>query len=322
MTTGPTAESLLRPLAQHVPRREGDALVFTTPDREVRVEGDPRLASEILARCDGLSTAEEIANGFGEEEAEDVLELIDLLAESEVVVDCTQAYRLFHRQSGIRSGFFRELGDAELDDLMGQSFAPGGLAERREPLRPEPVPVLDLTRRRSSAWPGEAHAVSYPELSTVLSAMYRLGSDERPVPSAGGLYPLVLHAVIREPLPPLELGLWWYDPWAQDLRLVREGRIDLESLLTPHPTTDRLIAAGRPVVTISADLERAAHKYSNRGYRYALMEAGAAMQNAYLAAAELDLPVRAVGGFDDEGLQELLALPDRVTPQLAVLLGR
>jgi nitroreductase len=45
------------------------------------------------------------------------------------------------------------------------------------------------------------------------------------------------------------------------------------------------------------------------------------MQNAYLAAAELDLPVRAVGGFDDEGLHELLDLPERVRPLLALLIG-
>jgi SagB-type dehydrogenase family enzyme len=296
-------------------------LVFTTPDREVRVEGDPRLVSELLSRCDGLRTANEIAREFGDEVADDALELIETLAEHEVVVDCTRAYRLFHRHSALRSGFFRDISDAELETLMGQSFEPRDLPDHRRALQRDSAHVLDLTWRRRSAWAGKDRPVSYRELSNVLIAMYRLGSEERPVPSAGALYPLVLHAVIREPLPPLDPGLWWYDPRGLELRLLRHGRIDLESLLAPHPTTDPLVAAGRPVLTISADLERAARKYSNRGYRYALVETGAAMQNAYLAAAELDLPVRAVGGFDDEGVQELLELPERVQPLLAVLLG-
>jgi len=322
ITIGMPAASELRPLAQHVPRPDGDdALVFITPEREVRVEGDPRLAAEVLSRCDGLRTAEEIARGFGDGLADDVLELIEILADNEVVVDCTQAYRQFHRHSALRSGFFREIDDADLDALMRQTFEPSGLLERRERLQPRLGPVLDLTRRRSSAWSGRERPVSYPELSTVLSAMYRLGDEIRPVPSAGAIYPLVLHVAIREPLPPLEPGLWWYDPRARELRLLDEGHIQVEPPLIPHPTTDPLIAAGRPVVIISADLERAARKYSNRGYRYALMEAGATMQNAYLAAAELDLPVRAVGGFDDEGLHELLDLPERVRPLLALLIG-
>jgi SagB-type dehydrogenase family enzyme len=321
MATG-TPVSQLRPLAQHVPRPDGDdALVFVTPDREVRVEGDPRLVGEILSRCDGLRTAEEIAEGFGGGVADDVLELIETLAQQEVVVDCTQAYRLFHRHSAVRSGLFRDIEEADLQALMRESFEPRGLLERREALQPNAGPLLDLTTRRSSAWPGERRAISYPELSTVLTAMYRLGKGERPVPSAGSLYPLAIHIVIREPVPPLDAGLWWYDPRAEALRLLRDAVIELEGLMIPQPTTDPLVAAGQPVVLVSADLQRAASKYSNRGYRYALMEVGAAMQNAYLAAAELGLPIRAVGGFDDDAAHELLDLPVDVAPLLALLLG-
>jgi SagB-type dehydrogenase family enzyme len=84
---------------------------------------------------------------------------------------------------------------------------------------------------------------------------------------------------------------------------------------------DELLAPGRPLLFVSADLERPSRKYSNRGYRYALMEAGAAMQNAYLAAAELGLPIRAIGGFHDDRAHEYLDLPEQVRPLLALLLG-
>jgi nitroreductase len=51
------------------------------------------------------------------------------------------------------------------------------------------------------------------------------------------------------------------------------------------------------------------------------MEAGAAMQNAYLAAAELAVPIRAVGGFDDPAVHDALDLPSDVRPLLALVLG-
>jgi SagB-type dehydrogenase family enzyme len=311
----------LRPLAQLVPHADGDALVFTTPDREVRVEGDPRLVGEVLSRCDGLRTADESAQGFGDGLADEVARLLQTLAEHEVVVDSTQAYRLFHDRSTVRSGLFREIGETELETLTRQSFEPRGLLERRERLQPSTGALLDLTTRRSSARPGEQRAISYPELSTVLTAMYRLREEGRPVPSAGSLYPLAIHTVIREPVFPLDPGLWWYDPCAEALRLLHDAVIDLEDLMISQPTTDPLVAAGQPVVLVSADLQRAASKYSNRGYRYALMEVGAAMQNAYLAAAELGLPIRAIGGFHDDAAHELLDLPVDVAPLLALLLG-
>jgi hypothetical protein len=51
------------------------------------------------------------------------------------------------------------------------------------------------------------------------------------------------------------------------------------------------------------------------------MEIGAAMQSAYLAATELELPLRAIGGVIEDPLHEFLELPPDCDPLLAVLLG-
>lgn len=248
-------------------------------------------------------------------------ELLAILLQHEVVVDCTQAYRLLHRQSSSNSGLFRTLDAQQLDVLMRERFVPESPRERREPLRPVTGPLLELAARRSSAFPGLEREVSYPELSAVLSAAYGTPPRSRPVPSAGGLYPLVVHALVREPVDPLEPGLWWYDPAGAELDLLRAGPIDVRPLFIPESTTGDLMSRGRPLLFVSADLERPARKYSNCGYRYALMEVGAAMQNAYLVAAELDLPIRAVGGFHDDRVHEHLDLPERIRPLLVLLLG-
>jgi nitroreductase len=74
-------------------------------------------------------------------------------------------------------------------------------------------------------------------------------------------------------------------------------------------------------VIISADLGRAARKYGPRAYRLALIECGAAMQNAYLVAAGMGVPIRAMLGIVDPPAADLLELPEGVVPLLAVFLG-
>jgi ribosomal protein S12 methylthiotransferase accessory factor len=73
------------------------------------------------------------------------------------------------------------------------------------------------------------------------------------------------------------------------------------------------------VVFIAADLQRPAAKYANRGYRFALMEAGHVAQNAHLYCAETkDLGMVEFGGFQDKLTSELLGLN---YPKQAVLLA-
>jgi SagB-type dehydrogenase family enzyme len=164
--------------------------------------------------------------------------------------------------------------------------------------------------------------VSAEELGAVLQAAYGLGRADRPtVPSAGGLHPLVLHVILREPLPAIRPGVWWYDWRHSRLRLVAPEAPEADELFLAHPVSDAILRRRQPVIFLSADMGRVERKYANRGYRFALMETGAAMQNAYLAAAELGLPIRAIGGFRDIATQRALGVSDVTLPFLALLLG-
>ena len=74
---------------------------------------------------------------------------------------------------------------------------------------------------------------------------------------------------------------------------------------------------------ITCDFLRTTQKYSNRGYRYALLEAGHAAQNAYLWCAEQGIGVVEIGGFNDKALSDLLSLsyPNQA-PLTTLLIGR
>jgi SagB-type dehydrogenase family enzyme len=96
---------------------------------------------------------------------------------------------------------------------------------------------------------------------------------------------------------------------------------EVDELFVAEPGCAALLARRQPILFLSADLERPSRKYGARAYRYALMEAGAAMQTAYLTATELGVPIRAIGGIDDGAVHRFLQLPDTAVPLLAILIG-
>ncbi len=313
------APRAVRPLVAQVPRRAGDEIVLAAPgERELRLGGDLDWVMSVLERCDGRAEAQTIAAAVGA----DAAQLIGQLLEHGVAVDGADAWRLFHAQSSVGSGLGSAPTDAQIAAGLERAVAPLRLAGTTVALQPEPSAVVDLARtRRSSSHRDAARSVSWSELSAVLAGMYGgRGHRGRPVPSGGGLYPLLVHVALRGDEPPGP-GLWWLDPAIPALELVRRADADPAGVLLSHPLSDPLIAAGGPVVLISAELERPAEKYANRGYRLALLEAGAVMQNAYLVATELGVPVRAIGGIDDGPAARFLELSPSAVALLAVVLG-
>jgi SagB-type dehydrogenase family enzyme len=313
----------LRPLLAGPHRREGDAVVIAVGRRDVRVAGDVALAEAILGACDGRRTVPELVDEIAPGEGEAVRELLGELLGQEAVVDCTQAYRLAHRHGSVGSSFFPALDDEGLRALGAERFQPAETPGEAVELAPAKTSLGDLaSRRRSAEAAGTPRPVTFEELSSLLAVAYGGGQRSgRPVASAGALYPLVLHVWARGAVGPVTEGLWWYDPAAERLRAVPSPPAEAGELFLPHPLSDGLLERGNPVLFVSADLARVSRKYGNRGYRYALMEAGAVMQAAYLIGAELDLPIRAIGGIHDDSTRAFLALPDGAEPLLALLVG-
>jgi SagB-type dehydrogenase family enzyme len=313
----------LRPLATALPRRDDGGVVFAVEDRDVRVEGDAATVEGLVSLCDGHRTLSEIAAVLEGADRDELHALARALVEHGALVDCTEAYRVFHWQSSIESDYFRAPDEAAPAPPGAEPFRPARLEGLPVALAPVRTEVRAVAARRVSAVPRRDHrAASFAELSAVLEGMYAVEPGaRRPVPSGGALYSLAVHVVARTTLDALRPGLWWYDPADAALRLVRDRGLGVEEILLRDDLSDALLEAGGPIVFVSANLERTSRVYANRGYRWALIEVGAVMQNAYLVAAELGLPVRAIGGFRDVATHEFLELPRHVWPMLALLLG-
>ena len=154
--------------------------------------------------------------------------------------------------------------------------------------------------------------ISLADLSSLLTGGY--GASERPsavghrrfrtVPSAGALYPLELYVHVRAATG-VEPGLYHFQATAGVLQRLRP--LPEEELARAFVQPD-LIGSAAVVILISAVFERTTFKYGERGYRFALLEAGHVAQNIDLVAAALRLPAANLGGFFDRELEALLEL--------------
>jgi len=310
--------TLERPLLAGVVRREDGALVIRTAARAVRIDGDAALAAIVLERCDGHHGTADILAVVAPADRGAALDLLAALEAERAVVDCTQAWRVLQEQAGWGSSFFPAPSPADLARIATERWSPEAPGASSIALDPAPTTIAEVAAARTSALPRRTpRPVAFTELSALLGVM---AGPSRPAASAGALHPLVVHVILRTPLDPLAPGVWWYEADAGRLRPVREGIVDVHEAFLPLAPTDALLARGNPILVLSADVARTSGKYGNRAYRYALIEVGSAWQNAALAATELGVPARPVGGFAEAPLARLLGLGD-AQPLLAVLLG-
>jgi SagB-type dehydrogenase family enzyme len=158
-----------------------------------------------------------------------------------------------------------------------------------------------LARRRSVA-AAEPSVLSLEHLAALLAVAYRSIRGRRPVPSGGALYPLELY-VVALTVESLDAASYHYDPFRHRLERIGPGvRADVGAALVDPALAEHAAA----LVVVTAMFWRSRFKYGLRGYRFALLEAGHAVQNTVLAAAALRVPALPLGGFYDRHADDLV----------------
>lgn len=219
-----------------------------------------------------------------------------------------EAAKLYPATAGrMLSGTRRLAGDSSLQQSIeraGRRFSHAdGLV-----LPPPRLPAIALDRAlrdRCSRPPAAGSALTLAELSTLLAASNGLRGrgPRRHVPSGGALYPLEVY-VLSIRVRGLAAGVHHFDPHAN--RLEPLGPLDdaLDGCLV-EPSIASHAAA---LLVLTAVFWRSRLKYGLRGYRFALLEAGHAIQNAALVAAGLALAALPIGGYYDSRLESLLGV--------------
>lgn len=131
----------------------------------------------------------------------------------------------------------------------------------------------------------------------------------RAAPSAGAMYPIDLF-VHATSVSGVQNGIYHYDAHAHGLRTVHGESCARE--LSAALVQPQLAHTSGAIVMMAATFERATQKYRERGFRFALIEAGHIGQNLLLTAHSLGLSGIPLGGYYDRRIDDLLGL-DGVT---------
>ncbi len=156
------------------------------------------------------------------------------------------------------------------------------------------------------------------ELRTILYCGYGVTRDNsdneyitrpfRTVPSGGALYPLELYFYTNQRVTSLAAGLYHYSPVENAIQCIREGNFDEEIANTLVSFQTHLAFDTSLILFITAAFNRSTFKYKEKGYRFALFEAGHVAQNINLAATALELGVINIGGYHDRLVDRFLKI--------------
>jgi len=130
----------------------------------------------------------------------------------------------------------------------------------------------------------------------------------RTAPSAGAPYPIEIY-VIANDVEGMTCGIYHYAVRNHSLELVKSG--DFRKELTAAGLEQEMLGDADVTFILSAVFDRVRHKYGERGFRYAYIEAEHISQNIYLQAVSLGLGSVSVGAFLDEEINKLIGIDGR-----------
>lgn len=163
------------------------------------------------------------------------------------------------------------------------------------------VSIDDALTRRSR--PSERHSPRLRDLAElILKAVVESSDSGRPYPAAGAIYTAQIYLVARRVLD-LPGGTYFFR--AADVALERIGAPEeAEEFLNSGLYQDHQETIPAVLLLLS-DVTLSRQKYHDRAIRFALLEAGAILQNCYLAAERLGLGVCALGAISDRRALEV-----------------
>lgn len=297
----------------------GRTLSLRLAGETVKLTAPPRYLAKLFDWCQGEMTLAEIeAASMAQWGDRRFVEFVEALLESGVLIDIgallDHTARAARFQPWMGRPAERDVWRAGISRLPSRAVSDesrGALAGS-EPLgeggQANSSPLFDLLAKRRSASAFAQAALPRASLYRLLHAAYGMqSSGHRSVASAGGFYRLQVHLILLQRVDEFDAGTYLVRFDAQGgvhLAHCHAERNSVPSLVY-HP---HLLRNATGLVVVSADLRPSSLKYGNRSYPFALIEAGAVIQNIALAAAEHRAGWRALGGLEYERLATHCAL--------------
>lgn len=303
---------------------QGSGIRFLHPNSQYDITVLTPVVWAILAEANGYQDAgviaKKVTGKFPDEvDAETVNAILQDLRTLGVITDSREAFKHLHELSVNPMSYSQSVTFADIREYTESRRLPIAEGDTQE-LQSfgESSSLVALQGARRSCRSFALAPVTLEQVGQVLTTSYSL--SRHATPSAGGLYPIKIYLVVTRDQEDLRAGYYEYDP-EREACVRYSASVDLE-LLQFAFDSDTLLFGAPVIVVVAADMERHSAKYSNRGYRYTILEAGHVAQNVQLSAAEVGLSVLEYGGFLDKVLATELSMDyPRVMPIVTLGLG-
>lgn len=296
--------------------------VFQQHDQEILVYAPQILMIELLDLCDGVSTVAQIIDKLAAKWDRDcVVALMEELLRQDVLVDAKYCCEVMWQYATNPSSFAKEISDEEAEEL-----AQKGWLRLQSPSSDKTYPRSNfdfgnLLERRSSVREFSDEAVELQAIVDMLWSGYgECQNGSRVVPSAGALYPVVMHVVLMRQSGEMSPGI--YRVCVDKVDSIGFHFVSADINKFQRAFMDPLmVQRAHGVVMISGSLHVTAEKYGNRSMLYVPVEVGHVAQNIHLTALNHNLGTVEIGGFSERLLIESTTLPVEYTPMTTILFG-
>ncbi|WP_423199815.1 MULTISPECIES: YcaO-like family protein [unclassified Cupriavidus] len=293
---------------------DNETLEIRLPSGTLSVQAPPAYLQALVALCDGTRpTAQVLAELPETIDRDKFAEFLAFLTESEAIVDgnlLTAQALHFGRQL---APFGESAPQAVIDAISRRFAAAGALVPSEDDEVVEDAPWMRALNARISSYTfDERRPVTVRQLSAWLWSLCgivelthpRIGAQvpRRTVASAGALYTIEAWLVLQH-----QVGR--YAPGLYRVRYPGPRRVALDKLGDRHDLLPRMFAQpwqtryATGALILTGDVPLAATKYRNRSVQYLFSEAGAAFQNAGLAATELGLGMAQLGCYHESTIE-------------------
>ncbi len=301
--------------------------IFHAFDEKVIVEAPGNLIRKLVELCDGSITFEEVIQRIkGEWDEESMRGLIEDMFQKNLLINARNLGEEAWKAIENPMRFPMIIGEKDVVELVRVATERHRSDSDKCPYRAKTSSHGSLIAQRQSTRSFSGAPVPFQSIINMLWSAYgeyatKDGSSHRTSPSAGALYPLLIHVALFTETDKLQPSVYrvCYDSSGNvGLKLASKDVLQFaRSFLNPAG----ILKGIHGVIVISGSFSITGEKYGNRSMLYVPLEAGHAAQNILLEAVEHDVATLEIGGFVDKFLGEAIDLPLGYRPLTAIAFG-
>jgi thiazole/oxazole-forming peptide maturase SagD family component len=294
-----------RPLAVAFGKKVKNGISFVGLNDTIKISSFANEISDLMFLCNGHNTLTEIRELLPNINNLVFNKLINVLSKNQLIVDSREYYKIFNDYSKYPSTVAHNFTSEDIDRIKKTKNLP--IIGKNFPLKQTRGILYDLIKKRKTCRSFLDRPITKKDFSGLLQSMYSL-DGVKSVASAGGLYQLRIYACLLKKIGNLKKGIYRYSPHLNSIVLLNNDNIVSTQKISMLIDSATMAINSSALICVVSDSKKTTYKYSNRGYRYLLLEAGHIAQNAYLYAAETNLGIVEYGGYNDQELAEYLGL--------------